>query len=220
MYLILKRILDILIACLGIIVLSPLFIIIILLLLLTGEHEVFYRQKRIGIENTTFGIIKFATMVKNSLQIGTGAITLRNDPRVTHVGKILRMSKLNELPQVINVLLGDMSVVGPRPLVQVTFDAYPDYVKKEIYKSKPGITGIGSIIFRDEELLISNSPLEPAVYYKNTIAPYKGDVELWYHRNRSILADLKIIFVTAWVIIFPKSDLLYRWFKDLPKRPF
>ena len=220
MYLVWKRILDILLACLVIVVLSPVFLIIILLLLFTGEHEVFYRQERIGKENTTFGIIKFATMVKNSLQIGTGAITLRNDPRVTRVGKILRMTKLNELPQVINVLLGDMSIVGPRPLVQATFDAYPDHVKKEIYKSKPGVTGIGSVIFRDEELLISNSPLEPSLYYKNTIAPYKGEVELWYNRHRSIAVDLKIIFITGWVIIFPNSNLLYRWFKDLPKRPF
>jgi lipopolysaccharide/colanic/teichoic acid biosynthesis glycosyltransferase len=220
MYLVLKRILDVLLACLATIILSPLFLIIILLLLCTGEHEVFYRQQRIGKENTTFGIIKFATMVKNSLQIGTGAITLRNDPRVTRVGKYLRMTKMNELPQVFNVFLGDMSIVGPRPLVQATFDAYPEAVKNEIYQSKPGITGIGSVIFRDEEKLISASPLEPAVYYKNVIAPYKGQVELWYNRNKSLMADLKIIFITGWVILFPNSNLLYRWFKDLPKRPF
>jgi lipopolysaccharide/colanic/teichoic acid biosynthesis glycosyltransferase len=185
---------------------------------MTGEHEIFYRQTRIGKDNTNFEIIKFATMLKNSLQIGTGAITLRNDPRVTQVGKYLRKTKMNELPQVINVLLGDMSMVGPRPLVQSTFDAYSEQVKSSIYKSKPGITGVGSIIFRDEEKLISSSPEEPAVYYKKIIAPYKGEVELWYNHRKSILTDLKILFITGWVIFFPDSELIYSWFKDLPKK--
>ena len=206
------------IALIALIILSPFFLIIIILLSLTGEREVFYQQNRIGQFNSRFGIYKFATMVKNSLNIGTGAITLRNDPRVTTVGKYLRMTKLNELPQILNVLNGSMSIVGPRPLVQSTFDAYPEAVQKEIYKSKPGITGVGSIIFRDEEKLISDCKMDPAVFYKEVIAPYKGEVEIWYNRNKSILTDIKLIFITAWVILFPKSNIIYRWFPSLPKK--
>lgn len=218
MYPFLKRIMDIVIALIGLIILSPLFLLIMIILSVTGEREIFYRQKRIGLHNTTFGIYKFATMVKNSLHIGTGAITLRNDPRVTAFGKYLRMTKLNELPQILNVLKGDMSIVGPRPLVESTFNAYPGHVRKEIYKSKPGITGVGSIIFRDEEKLISSSGREPSEFYKEEIAPYKGEVELWYNLNKSLLTDIKLIFITAWVILFPDSNILYKWFQDLPKK--
>ena len=218
MYDFLKRIMDIIIALIALIILSPLFLIIMILLSMTGEREVFYQQNRIGMNNSRFGIYKFVTMVKNSLNIGTGAITLRNDPRVTSVGKYLRMTKLNELPQILNVLNGSMSIVGPRPLVQSTFDAYPEEVQKEIYKSKPGITGVGSIIFRDEEKLISECNMDAADFYKQVIAPYKGEVELWYNQNKSILTDIKLIFITAWVILFPKSNIIYRWFPSLPKK--
>ena len=218
MYEFLKRIMDIIIALIALIILSPLFLIIMIILSVTGEREVFYQQNRIGMYNSRFGIYKFVTMVKNSLNIGTGAITLRNDPRVTTVGKYLRMTKLNELPQILNVLNGSMSIVGPRPLVQSTFDAYPEEVQKEIYKSKPGITGVGSIIFRDEEKLISECNMDPAVFYRQVIAPYKGEVELWYNNNKSILTDIKLIFITAWVILFPKSNIIYRWFPTLPKK--
>ena len=198
-------------------ILSPLFILIIIILWLTGEKEVFYRQKRIGLNNSTFRIFKFATMMKNSLNIGTGAITLRNDPRVTPVGKYLRMTKINELPQVFNVINGDMSIVGPRPLVESTFNAYPEEVKKVIYNCPPGITGVGSVIFRDEEKLLSTSNEYPEVFYRMHIAPYKGELEIWYNRNKSILTDLKLIFITGWVILFPKSQIIYSWFKSLPK---
>lgn len=157
-------------------------------------------------------------MLKNSLNMGTGAITLRNDPRVTTFGRYLRITKINELPQVLNVLLGDMSIVGPRPMVKSTFNSYPESVKKEIYNCKPGITGVGSVIFRDEEKLISASPMEPALFYQNVIAPYKGEVEVWYNRNKSIGTDLKVIFITGWVILFPKSNIIYQWFKTLPKK--
>ena len=105
---------------------SPVFIPVIILLLLTGEHEVFYRQDRVGYKNKIFKILKFATMLKNSPNMGDGDVTKRGDPRITAVGKFLRQSKLNELPQVINILLGDMSFVGPRPLMKVGFDRYSD----------------------------------------------------------------------------------------------
>ena len=145
----------------------------------------FYFQKRIGWKNKDFYIWKFATMLKNSMNIGTGSITLRNDPRVTPLGGFLRKTKINELPQIINVLKGELSLVGPRPLVQKTFDAYPLEIKQEIYKTKPGITGIGSIVFRDEEKLISDSKMDPHEFYKMKIALHKGELEMWYKKNIS-----------------------------------
>jgi lipopolysaccharide/colanic/teichoic acid biosynthesis glycosyltransferase len=218
MYPILKRLMDLLIALVALILLSPILIPTCLILAFTGEKEILYLQKRIGYKNQIFDIWKFATMVKNSPSIGTGSITLRNDPRVTTFGKILRMTKVNELPQIMNVLKGDMSIVGPRPLMKVSFDIYPKHVQEVIYNSKPGITGIGSLIFRDEEKLVSDAA-DPNEMYKK-ISSYKGALELWYQQNASIWTDMKIVFLTAWNIIFSKSDLQYRIFKDLPKRSF
>jgi len=184
----------------------------------TAEGYIFYFQKRIGYKNQYFDIWKFATMLKNSPNIGTGSITLRNDPRVTPIGKYLRKSKINELPQIINVLKGDMSIVGPRPLVDRTFNAYPKHVQEVVYNSKPGITGIGSIIFRDEEEMISKATIPPHEFYEKHVAPYKGALEMWYQKKKGFWVDLMIIILTAWVIVFTKSELPYQVFSDLPKR--
>lgn len=205
-------------ASLALVLLSPILLPVIIILLFTGEKEVFYFQKRIGKNNQLFNIWKFATMQKNSPAIGTGEITLRNDPRVTSFGKFLRKSKINELPQIFNVFKGDMSIVGPRPLMKVSFDLYDENVKKNIYKSKPGMTGIGSLIFRDEEKLLSEAPDPKAMYH--AIYPYKGCLELWYLENASVWTDLKIIFLTAWSIIFPSNNLARKFFKALPQRSF
>ena len=220
MYLLIKRLIDFLASFIVLLILSPFLLIIMILLKFTGEGEVFYFQKRIGYHNKYFDIWKFATMLKNSPNMGTGVITLRNDPRVTWMGRFLRKSKLNELPQLINVLIGNMSLVGPRPLVQRTFDAYNSEVQSKIYLSKPGITGIGSVIFRDEEKLVSEATIDPHIYYNTVIAPYKGALELWYLRRRSIWVDFVILFLTVFVIFFPESDLPYKLFKDLPVRSF
>lgn len=216
MYKFLKRFTDLLIATFALILLSPIWIVVIIILMLTGEHEVFYSQKRIGYKNKFFRIWKFATMYKNSSSIGSKEITLRNDPRVTKFGRILRMTKLNELPQIINVFKGEMSIVGPRPLMQVSFNLYSDEVKKLIYNSKPGITGIGSLIFRDEEKTVSEAA-DPKKMYA-AIYPYKGELELWYLQNASLSTDIKIIFLTAWRIIFPNNDLCSKIFKTLPQK--
>lgn len=218
MYRFLKRLIDILIAVTALIVLSPLLIPSIIILMFTGEHEVFYFQKRVGYKNCIFNIWKFATMVKNSPNMGTGEITLRNDSRVTKFGKILRMTKVNELPQIINVLKGDMSIVGPRPLMDVSFKLYPENVQQVIYNCKPGITGIGSLIFRDEEKIVSDAEDPRAMYA--TIYPYKGALELWYQKKASLYTDFMIIFLTAWSILVPKNQLTHKIFKDLPLRLF
>jgi len=214
-----KRIIDLFLAVIALIFLAPLLVPVALILLLTGEHEIFYRQTRIGYKTNTFNIWKFATMRKGSSKMGTGSLTLRNDPRVLPVGKYLRMTKINELPQIINVLIGNMSIVGPRPLMEVDYNKFPEHVKNNIYNAKPGITGIGSIIFRDEEKWISNSGIDPHEYDRNVIAPYKGELELWYYKNMSFQTDAKLIFCTAWVIFFPGSQLPQKIFKGLPAKP-
>ena len=215
-----KRILDFILALLALIVLLPIFIPVTIGLLLTGEHYVFYFQERIGYKNKRFYIWKFATMLKNSPNMSGGVHTTRKDPRILPMGTFLRKTKINELPQLINILKGDMSIIGPRPLVDKTFDPYPEQVKKSIYNAKPGLSGIGSIIFRDEEKLLSETKMDPANFYKEFISPYKGELEMWYQKNLSFKIDILLIFLTVWVIVFSKSELPYRLFKDLPKRTF
>jgi lipopolysaccharide/colanic/teichoic acid biosynthesis glycosyltransferase len=218
-YRLLKRIIDLVIALIALILLSPLLLVVILILLLTGEHEVFYVQERIGYKNKPFKIIKFATMLKNSPNIGTGSITLRNDPRVLPFGSFLRKTKLNELPQLFNVINGSMSLVGPRPQMRVDLEKFPPEVRQVMYDSKPGITGIGSIVFRDEEKWISAHKGDHHQYYREFIAPYKGELELWYRRHSSLWTDFKLMFITALVILFPSSNIVFRAFDKLPPKP-
>lgn len=198
----------------------PLLLPIIILLRLTGEGYIFYYQKRIGHRAIPFDIWKFATMLKDSPNLGTGLITLRKDPRITPMGGFLRKTKINELPQIFNVLKGDMSFVGPRPLVDKNFVAIDPKVKEEIYNNKPGITGIGSIVFRDEEKLLSETKLPPAQFYDEVIMPHKAALELWYGKHVSFMTDLKILILTALVIILPENKLYLSWFKELPKAQF
>lgn len=220
MYLFIKRLGDIFAATVALIILSPILIPIVLILKFSGEGEILYLQNRVGFKNKIFKIWKFATMLKNSPSIGTGAMTLRNDPRVLPIGKLLRITKINELPQIMNVLRGEMSIVGPRPLMPVSFEQYSAAVQAVVYNSKPGITGIGSLIFRDEEKLISETDLDPQEYYTRYIFPYKGALETWYQQNQSFWVDFKLIFFTAWNIVFSNSELYKKSFKGLPKRPF
>lgn len=214
-----KRLFDILASGLALLAFLPVGIVLALALRFTGEGEIFYRQNRVGRNGKTFGVLKFATMLKDSPNLGTGTITQKNDPRVLPMGGFLRKTKLNEVPQLWNIFGGDMSVVGPRPLTKETRDYIPKATLDEIQDVQPGLTGIGSIIFRDEEDIIHNSGEDYHSFYKREIAPYKGEVELWYKRNRSFLLDMKIIFVTAWVLVFSKSQIVDRFFPTLPKHP-
>ena len=219
MYIFLKRFFDIIASLFAIIILSPLLTPIVIGLLLTGENYVFYLQERIGYKNKKFKIYKFATMLKNSPNIGTGLHTTLKDPRILPMGAFLRKTKINELPQLLNILFGSMSVVGPRPLVDKTFEPYSDIVKRNIYNVKPGLSGIGSIVFRNEEELLSSSKIPMSEFYSKYISPYKGDLEIWYQSKISFYTDFMIIFLTIWVVFFPKSDLVFRLFKDLPEKP-
>ena len=217
MYKLIKRSFDLIITSIVVLILLPFSIPIVIALKFTAEGEVFYLQDRVGYKNNIFEIWKFATMLKESPNMLTGSLTVRNDPRVTPVGKYLRITKINELPQFINVLIGNMSIVGPRPQMKVDFDVYPEHVKKRIYDVKPGVTGIGSIIFRDEERLMSESGMPVREFYAKVIAPYKGELELWYYDHQSFYIDFALIFLTVWVIFFPNSRLPFKLFKDLPE---
>ena len=221
MYNFFKRLLDIVVSLLVLIILTPVLLPVVVILRFSAEGYVFYLQDRIGRNRINFKIIKFATMLKDSPNLASGSITLSGDWRVTKPGKFLRKTKINELPQIINILKGDISLVGPRPLVTKTFTAYNEEVQSKIYNVKPGLTGIGSIIFRDEESIISAvTDEDPHEFYKRIIAPYKGELEMWYQSNNSFFLDLQLIFMTAWVIFFPTSKLYEKWFKDLPVRNF
>ena len=221
MYNFLKRLLDIVVSLLALIILTLVLLPVVIILRFSAEGYVFYLQNRIGKNKKIFKIIKFATMLKDSPNLASGSITLEGDWRVTKPGKFLRKTKINELPQIINILKGDISLVGPRPLVTKTFSAYNEDVQSKIYNVKPGLTGIGSIIFRDEESIISAvTDEDPHEFYKRIIAPYKGELEMWYQSKRSFVLDSQLIFLTAWVIIFPETRIYERWFKDLPKRSF
>jgi lipopolysaccharide/colanic/teichoic acid biosynthesis glycosyltransferase len=223
MYTITKRLLDIVFASVAIILLLPLMLPIIIALKLTGEGYIWYLQERVGYKNQPFMIYKFATMLKDSPNMQGGVITTKKDPRLTPLGGFLRSTKINELPQLLNILFGQMSFIGPRPVMKISFNAYPTAVQKQIYNVKPGLTGIGSVIFRDEEHLISevkNNGGDTWKFYTEKIYPYKGMLEFWYQEKQSLLTDIKIVVITAWVIINPSSNIVYNWFKEIPQRQF
>lgn len=222
MYSVVKRVFDFGVACIIALMLSPILIPIILLLRFSGEGEILYGQERVGYKQRRFKIWKFATMLKNSPNMGSKDVTLRNDPRVTFWGKFLRISKLNELPQLFNVITGDMGLVGPRPLMPVSFAYYSQEVQEKVYNSVPGITGIGSLIFRDEEQLVSSQTEfdNPHDFYKQRIYPYKGQLEMWYQSHKGFRVDFFILALTALSLIFKKNKLAYKVFKDLPPNPF
>lgn len=214
MYLFIKRTIDVLVALFVLLVSLPLIVILLFLLKFTGDGEVFFLQERIGYKNRKFFIWKFATMSRNADKIGSGEFTVKNDPRLIPMGKFLRKSKLNELPQIFNILKGDMTLVGPRPFIPTAFSRYSKEVQRKVYNVKPGITGIGSVIFRDEEVLVSKCT-DFQKLYKN-INRHKGKLEMWYQENMSLKTDFLIIFLTAYSIVHPKQRLTYKIFKNLP----
>lgn len=213
-----QRILDLLLSLLGILFLSPLLLPIACILKVTGEGEIFYIQGRIGKNGTSFGLFKFATMLKNSPKIGNGEITVKNDPRVLPFGKFLRKSKINELPQLWNIFIGDMSLVGPRPMVPNTYATYSKTAQETLNTVRPGLTGIGSIVFRDEERLLDGRD-NPQDFYNENITPYKSELEIWFVKNNSLSLYCKAILVTAWVVIFPASKINEKVFHGIPKLP-
>ena len=212
------RIIDISISICALIFLMPLFAIIIPLLKCTGEGEIFFKQNRVGQFGKSFKVIKLATMLKDSPNIGSGTITSKNDPRILPVGKILRKTKINELPQFLNVLYGEMSLIGPRPHAKRDLHGIQTEVLEKLLKLKPGLSGIGSIVFRNEEGIL-NTFDEPRPFYDKVIAPYKADLELWYSRHKSLYLNLQLIIITIRVVMNGRSVNVYDIFSGLPDIP-
>lgn len=213
-----QRFFDILFAGTAILLLSPLLVPIAIILRLTGEGEIFFLQQRIGLGGKPFSLFKFATMLKNSPNLGTGTVTVKSDPRILPVGRFLRNTKINEIPQLLNVLFGDMSLIGPRPLTQQTFGAYSPETQRIVTKVRPGLSGIGSVIFRGEEGILAGANGSVA-FYNEAIAPYKGALERWYVTHHDLRTYFTLIFTTVWVVLFSKSQLAWRLFSDLPEPP-
>ena len=213
------RMFDILLSGLALIILAPLLLPVMIILRFTGENKVFYLQERVGKKGKLFGIWKFATMLENSPNMKNAYITTHGDPRVLPFGGFLRKSKINELPQLVNILKGDISVVGPRPQVKAHLELYPKDKLDDVLSIQPGLTGIASLFFRDEETMISNSHMEPKEFYKAYIAPYKADLELWYKANQNLYTYFMLISLTAWSVVFSDSKLYLKVFKDLPIPP-
>lgn len=201
-----QRFFDLLLSSAAIIVLSPILLIIITILRFTGEGEVFFGQDRVGKNQAKFRLLKFATMLKNSESLGSGTVTLKNDFRVLPFGKFLRITKLNELPQLFNIFLGQMSIIGPRPLHSKQFSFYSDADQQIISSVMPGLSGVGSIIFRDEEKILQNSS-DPDKTYTQQITPKKAALERWYVQNKSILLYFKLIVLTLIAVVFSDMDM-------------
>lgn len=213
-----QRLLDITLSALALLVLSPLLLPLAIALRLTGEGKIFYVQPRVGRYGQSFGVLKFATMLENSPNMGTGTVTLKDDPRILPLGKLLRKTKINELPQLINILRGDMSVVGPRPQTQRCFDAFPKDMQAAILKVRPGLSGIGSIVFRDEEEMLHQSG-DAERFYDDIIMPYKGQLEEWYVAHQGVVTYFWCIALTAWSVLFKDTSLAFKVFSRLPAPP-
>ena len=213
-----QRLFDIVFSLGALAALAVFLIPIMIILRFTGEGEVFFRQARVGRGGQPFGLLKFATMLKASPNLGTGTITVTDDPRVLPFGKFLRATKINEVPQLINILKGDMSVIGPRPQTQRCFDAFPERSKREIVKVRPGLSGVGSVAFRAEEDMMGDAENADRLY-DEVIMPYKGRLEEWYVAHQGFKTYFLLVFVTAWVVAFPKSRLFWRVFNKLPSPP-
>ncbi len=203
-----KRSFDIAVSGTALLLLSPLLFIIILLLRFTGEGEVFFGQERIGYRGRAFRITKFATMKKSAAVLPAGEYTVENDPRVLPVGRFLRKFKVNEIIQLWDVFRGEMSLVGPRPQLPRMHRYYPTTYMTVLNRCRPGITGVGSLVFRDEEAIIA-AATDRDYCYTHQIIPYKAELEEWYAANRTFTLDLKLIALTAWHVIRPRSKALW-----------
>jgi lipopolysaccharide/colanic/teichoic acid biosynthesis glycosyltransferase len=210
--------LDLLFSLAALLVFSPLLMLVAIALRFTGEGEVFYRQVRIGKGGHEFNLLKFATMMKNSPAMGSGELTLHNDPRVLPLGRILRKTKLNELPQLLNILVGDLSLIGPRPQTRRYYDCYEAVDRAWIDTIRPGLSGVGSILFRDEETLLSKVS-DPVTFDDQVITPFKGRVEHWFVMNQSVGLYFELILTTVLVVLWPSARLHQRLLRRVPPPP-
>ena len=193
-----KRLFDVVAAVVGLLVLSPLFALVALAIKLTSRGPVFFRQERVGRDFQTFRIYKFRTMVVDAPRLG-GQITAGRDPRITSIGHLLRKTKLDELPQLLNVLSGEMSLVGPRPEVPKYVEMFrPQFA--EVLSVRPGITDLASVKYRDENEILGRAD-DPEAAYVNQVLPDKLALATEYVRRASFWFDVRLIFATFWKVM-------------------
>jgi lipopolysaccharide/colanic/teichoic acid biosynthesis glycosyltransferase len=192
-----KRGFDFITSTIGFLLISPILLIIAVLIKITSKGPILFKQKRVGKNALVFNILKFRTMVVDAEKVGR-QITVGNDSRITKVGIFLRKYKLDELPQLINVIKGDMSLVGPRPEVPKYVELYNEN-QKRVLEVRPGITDYASIEYRDENSILGNVE-NPEEYYINIIMPHKIDLNMKYIENNNVFIDIAIIFKTIFNI--------------------
>ena len=203
-----KRLLDVLFSSVAMCVLPPLYVIVSVLLRLAGEGNVLFRHRRVGLGGEEFTLLKFTTMATGSAVAGD--ITYGDDPRILPVGRWLSALKIDELPQLWNTFRGEMSLVGPRPLTSRAFHCYSPRVQEIVKSMKPGVTGVGSLVFRNEDRILAQAPGDPKEYYDKVIIPLKGQLETWYFAHRSLYVDLLILACTLVAVPWPRSRLHFR----------
>lgn len=208
---------DVALALLALILLSPLLLIVSLILRFTGEKKVLYLQERVGRGAEPFYIVKFATMLADSPNLEGGLLTQRGDPRVLPFGRLLRATKINELPQLLNIVKGDIAIVGPRPIAFEHFALYPQEHKRVYHLQRPGLTGIGSVFFRNEESVMAECGIDPQVFYAKVIMPYKAALENWYLTHKTVRLNILVLWWTI-LVVLGRSPSLPKW-TNLPEPP-
>jgi len=210
------RFYDLLFSFFLLILLFPLLLLVCIWNVLTGEHEIFYKQTRIGKNGKQFEIIKFATMLKNSSELGAGGFTEFNDSRFLPLGSFMRKTKINELPQLLNILRGEMSLVGFRPLAKASFNRVLEIGDKTTYSNMPGITSPASIFLRNEEQILMKVE-DKQKYYDEHILPFKVSLDEWWSKNNSVFNYFAILFLTALSLFLPFHILPIKILRNLPK---
>ena len=212
MYLYIKRFFDIVFAVIGLLLTSPIVLFVILLKKITGEKEVFYIKGRVGKGGKLFPFIKLSSMIPAQKGEKTSSLTLSNDSRITPLGHFIRKTKIDEFPQFVNILRGELSFIGPRALMPKIHKDYSKKVKQELTKIRPGVTGLATVVFRNEaELLAQSDYTNELEFYKEVIAPAKGAIEMIYTKNQGFILDFTILLLTIWQIFIPQSLLGYKW---------
>lgn len=204
-------------AVIAIVLTAPIMALTLFMLVLSGESSPILAQWRVGRSGHLFLFYKFRTMKRLKGADKGPSLTLANDSRITFLGRFLRFSKIDEFLQFFNVLNGDISFVGPRPLMPEIFKLYDKEDQQIIASVKPGITGLGSVVFRDEQAIMVNSAKSSEQVYKQQIAPVKALLETWYVENQSLLIDFKILVITVWSVLYSRTKLVYRLFKNIPR---
>lgn len=192
-----KRIFDIVAAAAGLLLFSPVFLAVSAFIKAGSKGPVFFVQKRTGYKGAEFKVIKFRTMVTGAERLGS-SVTSSKDPRITGIGRFLRNTKLDELPQLVNILKGDMSFVGPRPDVPEITANYTEEMKK-IFDVRPGLTSKATIFLRDEEELLSRSD-SPDEFYERVLVPLKVELAMEHVNRKSLMFDIGVLLQTLWVL--------------------